>query len=115
MVDALTATPSQPIRRRTWLRSVTDPASAIPIYVGVLVAAAGFVMLVIGWSDVAGTIDVGRQMPYLLSTGLPGIALVMVGLVLVNLSVRRQDSAERARQMSALTEALADLKQSIDS
>jgi uncharacterized membrane protein YidH (DUF202 family) len=113
MVDQLINQPAP--TQRTFLRTLSDPASAVPTYLGVLIAAAGFVLLVIGWSDVAGTIDVGRQMPYLLSTGLPGIALVMVGLVLVNLSIRRQDSAERARQMSALTEALGDLKRSLDS
>jgi hypothetical protein len=95
---------------RSRLHVFSDPSSTLPIYLGVVVAAVGFVLLVIGWSDVAGTIDVGRQMPYLMSTGLPGIALVMVGLVLVNISVRRQDSAERARQMSALTETLDKLR-----
>lgn len=98
--------------QRSRLRTLTDPASSLPIYIGVLVAAVGFVLLVVGWSDVAGTVDVGRQLPYLMSAGLPGIALVMTGLVVVNLSIRRQDSAERARQMSALTDALAELKQS---
>ena len=98
--------------RRTWLRALTDPSSTVPTYLGVVVAAVGLVLLVIGWSDVAGTVDVGRQMPYLMSTGLPGIALVMVGLVLVNISIRRQDSAERARQMSALTETLDKLRAS---
>jgi hypothetical protein len=99
-------------QRRSRLRAITDPSSTAPIYLGVVVAAVGFVLLVIGWSDVAGTVDVGRQMPYLMSTGLPGIALVMVGLVLVNISIRRQDSAERARQMSALTETLDKLRTS---
>jgi uncharacterized membrane protein len=97
-------------RRQPWLGAITDPSSTLPVYLGVVVAAVGFVLLVVGWSEVAGTVDVGRQMPYLLSTGLPGIALVMVGLVLVNISVRRQDSAERARQMSALTETLDKLR-----
>ncbi|HWA67190.1 MAG TPA: hypothetical protein VG899_12580 [Mycobacteriales bacterium] len=97
---------------RSRLRAITDPSSTALVYLGIVVAAVGFVLLVIGWSDVAGTIDVGRQMPYLMSTGLPGIALVMVGLVLVNISVRRQDSAERARQMSALTESLDKLRSS---
>jgi hypothetical protein len=98
--------------RQPWLRAITDPSSTLPVYLGVVVAAVGFVLLVIGWSDVAGTVDVGRQMPYLMSTGLPGIALVMVGLVLVNISVRRQDSADRARQMGALTETLDKLRTS---
>ena len=96
--------------QRSWLRAITDPSSSGPIYLGVLVVAVGFVLLVIGWADVAGTVDVGRQMPYLMSTGLPGLALVMVGLVLVSVSISRKDSAERARQMSALTEALTELR-----
>lgn len=96
--------------RKSPLRLLTDPTSTAPVYLGLVVAAVGFVLLVIGWSDVAGTVDVGRQMPYLMSTGLPGIALVMVGLVLVNISVKRQDGAERSRQMSALTDALAELR-----
>ncbi|HWC36374.1 MAG TPA: hypothetical protein VG650_16320 [Mycobacteriales bacterium] len=96
--------------RRTRVQALFDPSSTVPIYLGVLVAAVGFVLLVIGWSEVAGTVDVGRQLPYLMSAGLPGIALVMTGLVLVNLSIRRQDSAERARQMSALAETLAELR-----
>jgi hypothetical protein len=38
----------------------------------------------------------------------------MTGLVVVNVSARRQDSAERARQTAALTEALHDLQRSLD-
>jgi hypothetical protein len=38
----------------------------------------------------------------------------MAGLILVNISVRRQDSAERARQLSSLTEALHDLQRAIE-
>jgi len=95
-------------------RLLTDPASPTPIYLGVGLTLAGFIMLGIGWAKVAGEVDVFRQFPYLLSVGLPGLGLIMAGLILVNISVRRQDSAERARQLSALTEAMSDLQRAIE-
>lgn len=99
---------------RSRLAVLTDPASMLPVYLGVLLALAGFAMLGIAWAKVAGLVDVWRQMPYLLSTGLPGLGLIMTGLVIINVSARRQDGAARARQMSTLTEALRDLQRALD-
>jgi hypothetical protein len=98
--------------RSRW-RLLTDPSSHLPTYFGVVVAAIGFVMIGIAWAQVAGEVDVWKQMPYLLSAGLPGLGLVMVGLVVINISARRQDGAARARQMAALTEALRELQRSL--
>jgi len=98
---------------RSRLRLLTDPASMVPTYIGVVVAAIGFVLLGVAWAKVAGLVDVWKQMPYLLSAGLPGLGLVMVGLVIINVSARRQDGAARARQMAALTEALRELQRSL--
>lgn len=98
--------------RSRW-RLLTDPASYLPTYIGVAVAVVGFALMGIAWARVAGLVDVWKQMPYLLSAGLPGLGLVMVGLVIVNVSARRQDGAARARQMAALTEALHDLQRSL--
>lgn len=100
--------------RRSRLRVLTDPASLIPTYLGVFVALAGFALIALAWAKVAGLVDVWRQMPYLLSAGLPGLGLVMTGLVIVNVSARRQDAAARARQMAALTEAMRELQRSLD-
>ena len=100
--------------RRSRLRALLDPSSTIPTYVGVVVALVGFALIAIGWAKVAGLVDVWKQMPYLLSAGLPGLGLVMTGLVIVNVSARRQDSAARARQTAMLTEALRELQRSID-
>ncbi|HVT65097.1 MAG TPA: hypothetical protein VHD81_08080 [Mycobacteriales bacterium] len=97
----------------TRLRGLTDPASLVPTYVGILIAIVGFAVLGYAWSKVAGLVDVWRQMPYVVSAGLPGLGLVMTGLIVVNVSSRRQDGAERARQMDTLTEALRDLQKSL--
>ena len=100
--------------RRSRLRAFTDPASLLPTYAGVLVALAGFALIAYAWSKVAGLVDVWRQMPYVMSAGLPGLGLVMTGLVVINVSARRQDSAARARQMAALTEAMQELQRTLD-
>lgn len=98
--------------RSKW-RLLFDPASVVPTYIGVAVAAIGFILIGIGWARVAGTVQIWQQTPYLLSAGLPGLGLVMVGLVIINVSARRQDGAARARQMATLTEALQDLQRSL--
>jgi hypothetical protein len=100
--------------RRSRLHALGDPASHLPTYIGVAVALIGFALIAVAWAKVAGLVDVWRQMPYLLSAGLPGLGLVMTGLVIVNVSARRQDAAARARQMDTLTEALRDLQRSLD-
>jgi hypothetical protein len=98
--------------RSRW-QSLTEPSSQIPTYAGVVVAAIGFVLIGIAWAQVAGEVDVWKQMPYLLSAGLPGLGLIMIGLVVINISARRQDGAARARQMATLTEALRELQRSL--
>ena len=100
--------------RLRFLRVITDPASLVPTYIGVVVALVGFALIGYGWAKVAGLVDVWKQMPYLVSAALPGLGLVMTGLVIVNVSARRQDGAERARQMATLTEAMRDLQRSLD-
>jgi hypothetical protein len=101
-------------RRRTWLQALLDPASLVPTYVGVAVTLLGFALIGYAWVKVAALVDVWRQMPYVVSAGLPGLGLVMTGLVVINVSARRQDGAARARQMATLAEALHDLQQSIE-
>ncbi|MDQ1697613.1 MAG: hypothetical protein QOJ03_2966 [Frankiaceae bacterium] len=104
----------QGVGRRSRLAALADPASHLPTYAGVVIALIGFALIGVGWAKVAGLIDVWRQMPYLLSAGLPGLGLVMTGLVIINVSARRQDAAARARQTATLTEALRDLQRSLD-
>ena len=100
--------------RRSRLRALLDPSSTIPTYVGVAVALVGFALIAIGWAKVAGLTEAWQQMPYLLSAGLPGLGLVMTGLVFINVSARRQDAASRARQTSMLGEALRELQRTLE-
>ena len=77
-------------RSQTWLRT----------WLGVVVAAVGVVMLVVGWYKVSGEADVARQMPYIVSACLPGAALLVAGAVLI--------AAERWRDAASRTDERVD-------
>lgn len=98
--------------RRTPWRRLTDPASMLPIYLAIAVVVLGFAMLGIGWYDVARQTDVSQQLPYVMSTGLPGVALVIIGALIINVCVRRQDAAHRERQARLLVDALREFRES---
>lgn len=107
--------PVRPNRRsatRPWARWL-EPASLVPTYVGVVVIAVGFALIGIAWAEIAALTDVALQMPYLVSAGFTGLGLVMVGLIIVNVAAKRQDAAERTRQLQTLTETFQSLQAEI--
>lgn len=102
-----------PARRRRF-----DPATRVGgvmnansgTWFGLLVVAVGFVLIFFSWSKVAGLVNVAQQVPYVVSGGLTGLALVIVGVTIVDVSVRRQDAYERLQQLRQISRTLADLQ-----
>lgn len=90
------------------------PLSPVPTYVGIAVAALGFVLILVAWSKVAGLTTVALQMPYLVSGGLTGLALVMVGVTTVNIAAKRRDAVLREQQTALLADALRELSIALD-
>jgi thiol:disulfide interchange protein len=88
-------------------------SSLLPTYIGVGVVAVGFVLIAVAWSKVAGLANVALQMPYLVSAGITGLALVMVGLLVIGIAAKRQDGEELTRQVERLTHVLADLERAV--
>jgi hypothetical protein len=89
--------------------------SPMPTYIGIAVAAAGFVLIAFAWGKVAGIADnVALQMPYLVSGGLTGLGLVMVGLTIVNVAAKRRDALLRQQQIELLADALRELRTALD-
>lgn len=84
--------------------------SSVPTWIGLVACAAGFVLLLIAWSQVAGETNVALQLPYLVSAGFTGVSLIMVGLTVVNVAAKRRDGAERARQIDQLVSILEEVK-----
>ena len=89
--------------------------SPAPTYVGIAVAVLGFGLIFFAWSKVAGIADnVALQMPYLVSGGLTGLGLVMVGVTIVNVAAKRRDAALRQQQTELLADALHELRAALD-
>ena len=105
--------PTSPDDDRPERRLRLPRTSPVPTYAGIAVIVAGFVLIAIGWSEVAGLADVSTQMPYLVSAGITGLALVMVGLVVVNVGAKRQDADALERQLERLSGIVAELQQTI--
>lgn len=85
------------------------PLSPVPTYVGIAVTALGFVLIAFAWGAVAGETNVALQMPYLVSGGITGLALVMVGLTVISVAARRRDAVLREQQTALLADALREL------
>ena len=94
----------------------TLPAlSPVPTYIGIAVAAAGFVLIAFAWGKVAGIADnVALQLPYLVSGGLTGLGLVMVGVTIVNVAAKRRDAQLRQQQTQLLADALTELRNTLE-
>jgi len=98
------------LRVPTWLKG-NSPA---PTFIGVGLAILGFVLIMIAWGQVAGEINVYLQIPYIVSAGFTGLALVMVGLTVVNVAAKQRDAVDRDRQMDQLVSILEELKATMD-
>lgn len=88
--------------------------SATGLWVGLAVVAAGFGSLFYTWMQVARLLNVALQTPYIVSGGFVGLALVIAGATIVDVTVRRQDSASRNRQMHHLRWILIELRQAVE-
>jgi len=82
------------------------------MWVAAGLVVAGFVAFALGWRGAAATLDVPVQVPYLVSGGLAGLALILAGVVLVLVQLGRREAAdERQLVADVLTEAHAVLDQ----
>jgi len=95
-------TRARPVRAASWLA----PTSPALVYTGVALIVAGFAVLAFAWSRVAGTAIVSLQLPYVVSGGFAGLGLVIVGVLLMYLAVKRRDAWQRERRLDALAAAL---------
>ncbi|MDP1793994.1 MAG: hypothetical protein Q8K63_07625 [Acidimicrobiales bacterium] len=89
---------------RKWARSS-------PVSVGVLLVVAGFIAMFLAWNGAAGKDFVQGQLPYVLSGGIVGLALVGCGLTVVNVQARRADQAELLNRLETLLETRDALAQ----
>lgn len=77
-----------------------------------LLTLAGFVVLVVGVIAMAGTPYVPLQLPYLVSGGLGGGALLVAGAVLSAVLAERRDRAEATLQLQDVVDAVCAITSS---
>lgn len=70
--------------------------------VGGALLTLGFLAIMIAWYGVSGTLDPGKQMPYISSGGFGGAALIALGVTLLV-------AYEHARDRAALRDVLSEL------
>jgi hypothetical protein len=115
--DAHVDIPQQPAagpERRITSIPALRPLSPVPTYVGIAVATLGFVLIAVAWGQVAGQTNVALQVPYVVSGGLFGLSLVMVGLTVVSVAAKRRDAALREQQTQLLADALRELRSALE-
>lgn len=78
-------------------------------YASLGVIVVGIALIVFAWAKVAGLENVALQVPYLISAGCSGLALVVLGAIGVNLSAKRADAAARREQLVELRALLEQL------
>lgn len=88
---------------------VLRPVSPIPTYAGVALTLVGFVLIAVTWGQIASLNDVAKQLPYVVSGGLTGLGLILVGMTVVSVAARRREAALRERQAELLGRSLDQL------
>ena len=74
---------------------------------GILLALVGFVLLFLGWNGAASFNFLPAQFPYLISGGLAGLALVILGAALLIVQNAREERA-------ILLHALAEIREAVE-
>jgi len=97
-------------RRAGQLRAVPH----LLTYLGVLCILASFGLLILAWGRIAGTLDVGLQLPYLASAGFTGIALAICGVAMVVVDTRATDARARADQLDELAATLREVRLALE-
>jgi hypothetical protein len=80
---------------------------------GILLIATGCALLGVAWGLAAGQTVVSLPLPYVLSAGLPGVGLVVVGVGMVVVAAREADARARRRQQAELLSLLGLLRDEV--
>lgn len=86
----------------------------LALVLGVVLVAAGLGLVFFAWARTAGLTVVSLQVPYVISAGVLGVAVVVVGLTVVNIAVKRTESRAKVEQMAELQAVLAELRDVLD-
>jgi hypothetical protein len=93
----------------TRLRDVAGDPAARAIAVLMLLVAAGFVVLALAWHGSARTPYVPLEVPWLVSGGIAGVAVIGMGLGALSIQLSRREAAEDRAALDELVRAAAEV------
>jgi hypothetical protein len=73
---------------------------------GLILAGIGLIAIGVGWNGAAGQLTLLGQVPYIISGGLIGIALVILGAAMLVVQGAREDRARLEAKLDLLADAL---------
>lgn len=76
---------------------------------GLLLVAGGFLAVALGWLDASGTADVRRQLQALISGGFGGLALVLLGAILLQSQTASRSVKRLETKLERVAEAVLEL------
>jgi hypothetical protein len=76
---------------------------------GIGVCLLGFLLIFFGWNGAASLDRVQSQFPYLISGGIAGLALVVIGAALIIVETSRDERESLRNEISNLREAIAEM------
>ncbi len=83
--------------------------SRLPLYVGILLVAAGWAVIMLGWYQ-SGRQDLETgQIPYVISGGFGGFGLILMGLIAILVDVVRQAETKLRRSADELHRRMEEL------
>jgi hypothetical protein len=80
------------------------------LYLGIGLAGLGFALIALAWNGAASFDHAPAQLPYLISGGLAGIGLIVVGVTVMAMQTMREQSAQRAAELARLEASLVELR-----
>lgn len=72
---------------------------------GIVLAAIGLLLILMGWNGAAGQLSILGQVPYIISGGVLGIAFVILGGAMLIVQGNREDRALIEAKLDLLAEA----------
>ena len=92
---------------------MTRSRSTLMTYLGLAAIGIGLGLVLLGWGLVAAETDVRDQLAPLVAAGMGGLAMVTIGVVLVQTATARRDEEEHLHQLATLAEGLDALRREI--
>lgn len=103
---------TETLRRAVALVNLARDPALPGMLLGLVLVVAGFVVAIVSGIFAAGAPAVALQTPYLVSGGLGGVALVVIGALVAAIQAERRDGVDANAEMWQVSDGMAALVES---